>query len=292
MDTERHGGELYLCATPIGNLGDITDRVKQVLKDADLIAAEDTRHSMQLLNHFQIKTPLTSYHEHNKYDKARELVQKLQEGKKIALISDAGTPILSDPGEVLVSMCIDAGIRVTSLPGPSAAVTALTLSGLPARRFAFEGFLPTDKKERNEVLSSLQAEERTVILYEAPHRLKETLKRLSETMGCRRTAICRELTKIHEEVLRMTLAEAAEYYTSHEPRGEYVLVIEGRPKEELAREKAEEYADMSIAEHVALYEGLGSSRKEAMKKAAFDRGISRRDVYQALLKETDGGMEK
>ena len=276
-------GILYLCATPIGNLQDMSFRVLETLKSVDLIAAEDTRNSIKLLNHYDIHTPMTSYHEFNKYDKANVLIDELKGGKNIALITDAGTPAISDPGEVLVKMAREEGITVTSLPGPCALITALTLSGLPTRRFIFEGFLPKEKKERKEVLKSLEKETRTVILYEAPHHLKGTLKELQEALGDREIVLCRELTKKFEEAVTFTISSAAEYYESHEPKGEYVLVIRGMDEEELSAHKKESFESMTIAEHVAMYESQGLERKEAMKKAATDRGISKRDVYQALL---------
>ena len=276
-------GILYLCATPIGNLQDMSFRVLETLKSVDLIAAEDTRNSIKLLNHYDIHTPMTSYHEFNKYDKANVLIDELKSGKNIALITDAGTPAISDPGEVLVKMAREEGITVTSLPGPCALITALTLSGLPTRRFIFEGFLPKEKKERKEVLASLEKEPRTVILYEAPHHLKGTLKELQEALGDREIVLCRELTKKFEEVVTFMISSAAEYYESHEPKGEYVLVIRGMDEEELSALKKESFENMTIAEHVAMYEAQGMDRKEAMKKAAADRGISKRDVYQALL---------
>ena len=276
-------GILYLCATPIGNLQDMSFRVLETLKSVDLIAAEDTRNSIKLLNHYDIHTPMTSYHEFNKYDKANVLIDELKSGKNIALITDAGTPAISDPGEVLVKMAREEGITVTSLPGPCALITALTLSGLPTRRFIFEGFLPKEKKERKEVLASLEKETRTVILYEAPHHLKGTLKELQEALGDREIVLCRELTKKFEEVVTFTISSAAEYYESHEPKGEYVLVIRGMDEEELSALKKESFENMTIAEHVAMYEAQGMDRKEAMKKAAADRGISKRDVYQALV---------
>lgn len=280
MDTK---GKLYLCATPIGNLGDISERVLETLRTADIIAAEDTRNSIKLLNKFDIKTPLTSYHEYNKYDKAEYLIKEMMSGKNIALITDAGTPAISDPGEVLVKMSCTAGIEVTSLPGPSAVITALTLSGLSTRRFVFEGFLSTDKKERAEVLEELKNETRTIVIYEAPHHLKETLKQLYDTLGDRKTALCRELTKIHETIQRMRLSDAIAYYQEEDPRGEYVLVIEGRSREEKKAEAQAAFADMSIEEHMSLYTDRGIDKKEAMKRVASDRGIQKREVYAALL---------
>lgn len=276
-------GKLYLCATPIGNLEDITYRVLRTLKEVDLIAAEDTRNSIKLLNHFEIKTPMTSYHEYNKIEKAYQLIDKLREGKNIALITDAGTPGISDPGEELVRICYEEGMEVTSLPGPAACITALTMSGLPTRRFAFEAFLPRDKKERADVLKQLANETRTMIIYEAPHHLVKTLEELYDTLGNRNITICRELTKRYEEKMLMTLSESLDYYTEKEPRGEYVLILEGKTFEEIRKEEQKNWESMSLEEHMAVYEQQGILRKEAMKLVAKDRGISRRDVYQALL---------
>ena len=276
-------GILYLCATPIGNLKDITARVLETLEQVDLIAAEDTRNSIHLLTHFGIKTPMTSYHEYNKYDKAYTLVDKLKEGQNIALITDAGTPAISDPGEVLVKICHEEGIVVTSLPGPAACITALTMSGLPTRRFCFEGFLPDNKKERAEILEVLSSEMRTMIVYEAPHHLVKTLKELHQTLGDRRITICRELTKKFETILPTTFKDALAMYESEDPRGEYVLVIEGKSKEEATIEKQQEYENISIEDHVKSYEEQGYDRKEAMKKAAKDRGITKREVYDYLV---------
>ena len=279
-------GILYLCATPIGNLEDMTFRAVRVLKEVDLIAAEDTRNSIRLLNHFDIHTPMTSYHEYNKFDKGRELVARLQEGKNVALITDAGMPGISDPGEELVKMCAEAGITVTALPGACACVTALTLSGLGTRRFAFEAFLPSDKKERRQALEGLKNETRTIVLYEAPHRLVRTLEELLETLGNRRISVCRELTKKHETIFRTELDKALAHYQAEEPRGECVLVIEGKPEEEILREKQDVWKEMTPEEHVGMYESQGIPRKEAMRMAAKDRGVSRREIYQALLAES------
>lgn len=276
-------GKLYLCATPIGNLEDITFRVLRTLKEADLIAAEDTRNSIKLLNHFDIHTPMTSYHEYNKIEKAEVLIRKMQEGSNIALITDAGTPGISDPGEDLVRMCYEAGIEVTSLPGASAVITALTLSGMPTRRFAFEAFLPSDKKERQAVLQELVDETRTIILYEAPHRLIKTLRELLEVLGNRRMTLCRELTKKHETAFVSTIEEILNYYETQEPKGECVLVIEGKNRQELIEEAQAEYEKMSVEEHMKLYLDQGMEKKEAMKAVAKDRGVSKRDIYQALL---------
>lgn len=278
-------GTLYLCATPIGNLQDMTERVLLTLKEVDLIAAEDTRNSIRLLNHFEIRTPMTSYHEYNKVEKAHYLVDQLLTGKNIALITDAGTPAISDPGEVLVEECQKAGVPVTSLPGCCACVTALTLSGLPTRRFCFEGFLPTDKKEKAFVLEELARETRTMILYEAPHHLKRTLSELLETLGERRITLCRELTKKFETIMPTTLEGAADYYEKNEPKGEYVLVIEGKSRKEIEEEQQKSWESMSIEEHMAFYEKQGIDRKSAMKKVAADRGVGKREIYQALLKD-------
>lgn len=279
---------LYLCATPIGNLEDITLRVLNTLKSVDLIAAEDTRHSIKLLNHFEIKTPMTSYHEYNKVEKARQLVAMMQQGKEIALITDAGTPGISDPGEELVRQCCEAGVQVTALPGPAACVTALIQSGLPTRRFCFEAFLPADKKERGRVLEELVTETRTIIIYEAPHHLVKTLKELREVLGGdRRLNLCRELTKHYEEKWLTTIDEALKGLETNGPRGEYVLVIEGKSLESLKQEKIESFAQMSVEEHMEKYLSQGVDRKEAMKKVAKDRGVSKRDIYQELLNNAE-----
>lgn len=276
-------GKLYLCATPIGNLEDITLRVLRVLKEADLIAAEDTRNSIKLLNHFDIKTPMTSYHEYNKIEKAYTLIEKMREGMNIALITDAGTPGISDPGEEMARMCMDAGIEVTSLPGPAACITALTLSGLPTRRFAFEAFLPMEKKERKEVLQELVDETRTIIIYEAPHKLVKTLKDLRGTLGNRRITLCRELTKKHETAFRTTIEELLSYYENEKPLGECVLVIEGKSRKELKEAEAASWETVPVEEHMKIYEKQGMSRKDAMKQVAKDRGVSKREIYQMLL---------
>lgn len=280
-------GKLYLCATPIGNLDDITLRVLNTLKEVDLIAAEDTRHSIKLLNHFDIKTPMTSYHEFNKVEKARYLVDKMREGMNVALITDAGTPGISDPGEELVKQCYEAGIALTSLPGPAACITALTMSGMNTRRFVFEAFLPSDKKEKQRILEELKNETRTIILYEAPHRLLRTLSGLLDTLGNRRISICRELTKRYETVFRTTFSEALAFYETEEPRGECVIVVEGKNTEEIQKEREQIWESVPMEEHVKKYLLEGMEKKEAMKQVAKDRGISKRDVYQYLtnLKE-------
>lgn len=277
-------GTLYLCATPIGNLEDITLRVLKTLQEVDLIAAEDTRNTLKLLNHFDIHKPMTSYHEHNKFEKADELIAHLLRGENIAVVTDAGTPAISDPGEVLAAKCLEQGIRVTSLPGACALITGLTMSGMPARRFCFEGFLPTDKKERGRVLSQLGEEERTTILYEAPHHLKATLKELYESLGNRRVVLCRELTKKFEEARPFFLEEALEYYRDNEPRGEYVLVVGGVDPAEKKKQEEEVWKTMSVEEHMAYYESQGTDRKEAMKLVAKDRGVPKREIYRALIK--------
>ncbi len=277
-------GILYLCATPIGNLEDITLRVLRILQEVDLIAAEDTRNSIKLLNHYNISTPMTSYHEHNKIEKGRLLIERLQKGENIALISDAGTPAISDPGEELVSMAYESKITVTSLPGACACVTALTISGLPTRRFLFEAFLPTDKIKRKAILASLANETRTMILYEAPHRLAKTLHELSTVFEeSRRVSVCRELSKKHETVFLTTLKEACSYYDENEARGECIILIDGQTIQQLETKEREKWAFLSLTEHLDQYINGGMDKKEAMKAVALDRGISKRDVYQSLL---------
>ncbi len=276
-------GTLYLCATPIGNLEDMTFRCIRILKEADLIAAEDTRNSIKLLNHFEIRTPMTSYHEYNKIEKGRKLVERLLDGEDIALITDAGTPGISDPGEELVRMCREAGIAVTAVPGAAACVTALTISGLPTRRFAFEAFLPADKKERQAILEEMKQETRTMVLYEAPHRLVRTLETLLDSLGNRRVSICRELTKKHETVFASALADSVLYYKEHEPKGECVIVIEGKSRAEIQAGERDKWAQMSIEEHMEFYMGEGMEKKDAMKQVAKDRGVSKREIYQALV---------
>lgn len=276
-------GKLYLCATPIGNLEDITLRVLRTLKEVDLIAAEDTRNSIHLLNHFDIKAPLTSYHEYNKVDKAYQLVEKMQQGTNIALITDAGTPGISDPGEDLVRICYEQGIEVTSLPGAAACITALTLSGLPTRRFSFEAFLPKEKKERAAVLEELKNDTRTLIVYEAPHHLLGTLKELQNVLGDRRLTVCRELTKKFETAFQTTFSEAIRYYEEQGVRGECVLVIEGRSREELVQEAQQSWEAISVEEHMEHYLSTGMDRKSAMKQVAKDRGVGKREIYQMLL---------
>lgn len=278
-------GKLFLCATPIGNLEDITFRVVRTLQEVDLIAAEDTRHSIKLLNHFEIKTPMTSYHEFNKFDKAKYLVSLMQEGKNIALVTDAGTPGISDPGEELVRQCVEAGIAVSSLPGPAACITALTMSGLPTRRFAFEAFLPREKKEREKILWELANETRTMILYEAPHHLLSTLHELYMVLGNRKMVVCRELTKRYEEGKQGDLESMIAFYEKEEPKGEFVLVIEGKSFSEIEQEARAQWEEMSIEAHLSHYMEQGIDKKEAMKKVAKDRGISKREVYAAVVKD-------
>lgn len=278
-------GKLYLCATPIGNLEDITYRVIRTLKEVDIIGAEDTRNSIKLLNHFDIHTPMTSYHEYNKVDKARYLVGEIQKGKNVAIITDAGTPGISDPGEEICRQCVEAGIEVSSLPGPAACITALTMSGLPTRRFSFEAFLPRDKKERQMILEELKTETRTIVMYEAPHHLKDTLKELLKHLGNRKISLCREITKKYEENIYTTIEDAIKMYEVNDPRGEYVLVIEGRDREKDEIEKQKNWMNMELTEHMNLYLEQGMDKKSAMKQVAKDRGVSKRDVYNELLKE-------
>lgn len=278
-------GTLYLCATPIGNLEDMTFRAVRILKEVDVIAAEDTRNSVKLLNHFDIHTPMTSYHEFNKIDKGQYLVKRLLEGENIALITDAGMPGISDPGEELVRMCRDAGVPVTAVPGACACVTALVISGRPTRRFCFEAFLPTDKKERRAVLEELKTETRTSIIYEAPHRLVKTLQELLNELGDRNITVCKELTKKHETGFETTLKEAVPYYEQNEPRGEYVLVLEGCSRQQMEQKAQDAWKEMSLGDHMKLYEEQGMNRKDAMKQVAKDRGVGKREIYQALLEE-------
>ena len=281
-------GILYLCPTPIGNLKDISERVLETLRSVDLIAAEDTRNSIKLMNAYDIHVPMTSYHEYNKTQKAYTLIEKLREGENIALITDAGTPAISDPGEVLVKMCNEEGIRVTSLPGPCACIVALTLSGLSTRRFCFEGFLPSDKKERNAVLEDLKSEFRTIILYEAPHHLKATLEVLRDTLGSdRKITLCRELTKKFEEAIPSDIDSAISRFEKEEPKGEFVLVIEGLDREKVKNEEISDWRETDINEHMKIYLDKGMDKKEAMKAVAKDRGISKSEVYKELLEKEE-----
>lgn len=278
-------GILYLCATPIGNLDDITYRTIKTLKEVDLIAAEDTRHSIKLLNHYEINTPMTSYHEFNKYDKAIYLVDKMKEGLNIALITDAGTPGISDPGEELVKIAYEHGIKVTSIPGATACITGLTLSGFPTKRFVFEAFLPHDKKDKQHILEELKNETRTIILYEAPHRLVKTLTELKQALGDRRITICRELTKKYETVFQTTLSQGIAYYEENEIKGECVIIIEGKSIELVIEEEKDKWLTISILEHLDIYISKEMSKKDAMKAVALDRGVTKREIYEEILKE-------
>lgn len=278
-------GILYICATPIGNLEDITLRALRILKEADLIAAEDTRNTIHLLTHFEIKTPMTSYHEYNKYEKAAELVEKLESGVNIALVTDAGTPAISDPGEELVKQALQAGIRVVPVPGPSACIAALSVSGRSTRRFAFEAFLPREKKDRGEILESLKDETRTIIIYEAPHHLKGTLKDLMDALGDRPMTICRELTKVHEEIRPTSISDALVFYKTETPRGEYVLIIEGTDPDKLKQEQKAFWNELDISDHVKYYMDKGFDKKSSMKMAARDRGVSKSVIYNSLVND-------
>ena len=275
---------LYICGTPIGNLEDMTYRVVRVLSEVDLIAAEDTRQSVKLLNHFDIKTPLTSYYEHNKDVKGPQLIKLLQEGKDIALVTDAGMPGISDPGEDLIKLCYENNVPFTVVPGPTAVVTALVLSGLNSRSYIFEGFLPRNKKQRAEVLERLVDESRTTVFYEAPHHLVDTLDSIYKTVGDRNIAVARELTKKHETVNRGAVGEVLEYFKENEPKGEFVLVLEGKDKEKIKEDKIASFEEMTIEEHFNMYIEQGMSEKDAMKQVAKDRGIGKRDVYAYIKK--------
>lgn len=283
MESEIKGGTLYVCGTPIGNMEDVTLRVLRTLKQVELIAAEDTRQSVKLLNFYDIKTPLTSYHEHNKEVKGPKLAAMLKEGKSIAIVTDAGMPGISDPGEDLIAICHREGIPVTIVPGATAVITALVLSGLPARSYIFEGFLPTNKKQRKQVVERLVNETRTAVLYEAPHHLKATLKELAESLGEREAVAVRELTKRHETMNRGTLKELAAYFEENEPKGEFVLVIKGVDTVDLKKAETADFEKMSIEEHYEKYIAQGVESKEAMKMVAKDRGIGKRDVYKAVI---------
>ncbi len=275
-------GTLYLVATPIGNLEDITLRAIRTLRDADLIAAEDTRRTAALLNHLELKTPLTSYFQHNEKGKGDYIIKKLQEGATVALVSDAGTPAISDPGEDLVRLCAENGIPVVPVPGATAAVSAIISSGLPTGRFSFEGFLSVNKKSRRNHLLSIQHQPHTMIFYEAPHKLRRTLRDFYELLGDRRIVLARELTKKYEEIIRTTLSEAVELYREREPKGEYVLVVEGAIEQ---TEENVELNNLSILEHIKHYMMLGLDQKEAQKAVAADRGVSKREIYAAIVKE-------
>ncbi|MDE6025131.1 MAG: 16S rRNA (cytidine(1402)-2'-O)-methyltransferase [Lachnospiraceae bacterium] len=273
-------GTLYLVATPIGNLEDMTYRAVRILKEVSLIAAEDTRNSIKLLNHFEIKTPMTSYHEHNKYEKADELMKKLMSGEDIAVITDAGTPGISDPGEELVKKCYEIGISVVPVPGACAVVNGLVASGQPTRRFAFEAFLPADKKERRIILEELAKETRTMVIYEAPHRLRKTLAELIEYLGDRELTVCKEITKKHETFFKTTIVHAEAYFGENEPKGEYLLVIKGKTHEEIAAEAIKKWENTDVCEHINMYINQGMDKKEATKQVAKDRGVSKRDIYE------------
>ena len=277
-------GKLYLVATPIGNLEDMTYRAVRVLSEVDVIAAEDTRNSIKLLNHFEIKTPMTSYHEYNKYDKAKVLVEKMQQGQSVAVITDAGTPGISDPGEELVRQALAAELEVTPVPGACACISALISSGLSTRRFAFEAFLPYDKKDRTRVLEEMKRETRTMVMYEAPHKLKKTLAELMEALGDRHITLAREITKKHETIEPMMLSQAIARYEGEDPRGEFVIVIEGLDVKKLEEEKKSSFEAMSVEEHVQTYVDQGMSKKDAIKQAAVDRGVPKRDAYNAVMK--------
>ena len=281
-------GTLYLVATPIGNLEDITLRALRILREADIIAAEDTRQTLKLLNHFGIRNTLVSYYEHNKAEKGNYLISRLLEGKNVALVSDAGTPGISDPGEDLVRLAVSKGIPVTMVPGPAAVIAGVVLSGLPSGRFVFEGFLPMNKRVRRERLGSISRETRTMVFYEAPHKLIHTLKDLRDLLGNRRIAIARELTKKFEEVWRTTLDEAIARYGNEPPKGEFVIILEGADEHGLHEEEIKSWEEVSIEEHVRMYMDSGLDRKEAMKKVSEDRGISKRDVYNSLLGKDRG----
>jgi 16S rRNA (cytidine1402-2'-O)-methyltransferase len=272
-------GTLYLCATPIGNLEDITLRCLRILKEADLIAAEDTRQTIKLLNHFEIKKPMISYHEHNRMEKGMELIHMLLEGKRIALVSDAGMPAISDPGEDLVRLCIMHGVEVIAIPGASASLTALILSGLSTRRFCFEGFLPANKKEKRERLQQLSEETRTIILYESPHRIKDTLAELQQYLGERRISVSRELTKKFEETLRGNMGEILAQFEKRQIKGEFVVVIEGVDPKDLIDKEAKKWDNITIQQHILMYIEQGMNKKDAIKKVAEDRNLPKKDVY-------------
>ena len=278
-------GMLHLCATPIGNLEDITFRAIETLKSVDVIAAEDTRNSIKLLNHYKIKTPMTSYHEHNKVEKGKHLIERMKKGESIALISDAGTPGICDPGEDLVKMCYEEGIKVTSLPGASACITALSMSGQSTKRFVFEGFLPTQKKERQKRLEAMKDETRTLVVYEAPHRLLKTLREINAILGNREISVCREVTKHYETTVKEKVEEVISYFQEKPPKGECVVVIAGREPEEIQQEEQERWKNISLEDHMELYLLEGWDKKEAMKKVAKERGLSKREVYQQLLEK-------
>lgn len=272
-------GILYLCATPIGNLEDITLRCIRILKEVDIIAAEDTRQTVKLLNHFEIKKPLISYHEHNKYEKGKELIEMLSSGKNIALVSDAGMPAISDPGEDLVKLCIEHDINTVPVPGASASLSALIISGLSTRSFCFEGFLPSNKKERKEKLQQLAQETRTIILYESPHRIKDTLSELLKYLGDRRASVSRELTKKFEETLRGSISEINQILQQREIMGEFVIIIQGIDRKELIDKEVKKWDNITIEQHILMYLEQGMDKKEAIKKVAEDRKLPKKEVY-------------
>lgn len=272
--------KLYIVPTPIGNLKDITLRALEVLENADLIAAEDTRQSLKLLNHYNIKKPLISYHKHNEQEKSENLIDRLKNGESIALISDAGTPGISDPGSTIIIKCIEEAIDFEVLPGATAITTALVYSGLDTTKFIFRGFLPRENKDRKPVIEELRGRRETLIFYEAPHRILDTLNFLKDNLGNRKIALCRELTKLHEQILRMTIEEALEHYKSVEPRGEYVLIVAGKSEEEIIKEAQETWENLSIEEHIKKYMEEGIDKKEAIKRVAKDRGLSKSEVYK------------
>lgn len=276
-------GKLYVVPTPIGNLKDITLRALEVLQSVDIVAAEDTRQSLKLLNHFDIKKPLVSYHQHNENFKSEGIISKLREGKNIALVSDAGTPGISDPGSVIIQKCIEENIEFEVLTGATAVTTALVYSGLDTTKFLFRGFIPRENKERNPIIQDLKERQETLIFYEAPHRLIKTLEFLYENLGNRRIAICRELTKLYEQIIRLPLEDAIKYYNENEPRGEYVLVVEGKSEEEIKREEEKEWENLTIEEHIKKYMNEGIVKKEAIKKTAKDRGLAKSEVYKYSL---------
>ena len=276
-------GVIYLVATPIGNLEDITLRALNILKDVDIIAAEDTRHTLQLLNHFEIKKPLFSYHEHNQRESGEKLIQMALEGKNIALVTDAGTPGISDPGEGIVKLAIENGVQVYLIPGAAALIYGLVVSGLATSRFVFEGFLPTDNKSRRERLKSLESEERTIIFYEAPHKLQRTLGDLYESFGDRKIALCRELTKRHEEIARCTLSEAIESFGDRKPLGEFVLVMEGKSRQELEKERLQQFEELTIEQHIRMFMENGLTKKDAIKEVARERKLPKAEVYKHSL---------
>ena len=281
-------GKLYLCATPIGNLEDISIRTLNILKSVDLIACEDTRHSLKMLTHFEISKPLTSYFEHNKTEKGLKIIEKIKDGKNVALITDAGTPAISDPGDDLVRLCAENGVDVVPVPGPAALINALIVSGLPTGRFSFEGFLSVNKKSRADHLDEVKNDTRTLIFYEAPHKLLRTLNDMAKVFGDRKIALVREITKIHEEVKRTTLFEAVKFYTENPPKGEFVLVIEGKSYVELSEEKAEKFENISVTEQINALIGEGIDKKDAIKQVAVLRNMKKRDVYNEYVKNTEG----